>query len=236
MSNKKIKKAPEKEMSGLKRKVLTGLILGVIALELVLIFYLLLRPKPDAVPQETAQENAQESVEETAGQEAASEPAVVEATVNWHGQEKTIRVKDGQEDYTGAVIDYGEKNWWVEEGFVGQYTMTETTSTLEGTTESFSELTVYENGNVVWVTDGDVYSGELLSSRYYGDAAHGYVTSERDRIPRVFDLEFVKIGNDTVSIFGPEEPLETNFVCIRCKEQTEPDPLDGICVYLERVA
>jgi len=225
---------PEKKETDAKKKILTGIILAVIALEVVLILFFMVRRSMNAA-------RAKEAAESTAQTAAVTENSTEEAemkdvTINWHGQERTIKATEDETDYTGRKIDFGDSAWWVEEGFVGQFTMTEELTSAEGVTESFSELMIYNNGAVVWITDDAVYSGELFENRYYGDAAHGYVKSDQDQMPRTFDLEFVSAEEDgTFRSYGSEEVPDGKYVRIFCSEQQEPDPLEEICVYLERI-
>ena len=87
---------------------------------------------------------------------------------------------------------------------------------------------------VAFITDDAVYSGELFDKRHYGDAAHGYVTADDDQVPRAFEIDFVRTENGTAEYYGPEEKVTSDIVRIFCAEQTEPDPLDEICVYLQK--
>ena len=224
---------PDKKGSDLRKKILTALILAVIALEVVLILYFIVKRSMRPAQQPAAAESTQA---DSTTEEYAEDVVLKDVTINWHGQERTVKAAEDQTDYTGLKIDFGDSDWWVEEGFVGQYTMTEKMASVDGVTEEFSELIIYENGNVVWVTDDAVYSGELMANRYYGDAAHGYVKSEEDQMPRSFDLSFVKAEEDgSISEYAIEEETDQNVVKVYCSEQTDPDPLDEICVYLERI-
>ena len=187
---------------------------------------------------ESLREAAENADGETEPENGAAENETApeeKQSVNWHGTEMELVPGTGQsDDLTGAVLDYGDNRWWVEEGFVGQYLMNEDTEQLAGVTEEYSELTVYENGAVVWITDDAVYSGELFDKRHYGDAAHGYVTADDDQVPRAFEIDFVRTENGTAEYYGPEEKVTSDIVRIFCAEQTEPDPLDEICVYLQK--
>ncbi|MBQ6468887.1 MAG: hypothetical protein IJJ50_02390 [Lachnospiraceae bacterium] len=235
MSSKINKKGTEKKENSLRKKVLTGIILAVIALEVVLIlFFMVKRSLNRPAPAAETSGNTESAAAET---DSSGEKAVLkDITVNWHGKECTVKATEDQTDYAGLKIEYGDNDWWTEEGFVGQYTVTEKTASAGGVTEEFSELIIYGNGNVVWITDDTVYSGELIRSRYYGAPGHGYVKSEDDQMPRAFELEFVKPdGNGAFVSFAPEEETDPAFVRVFCAEQEEPDPLDEICVYLERI-
>lgn len=96
-------------------------------------------------------------------------PDIYESTVSWFGHEVSLvpGTGDGSEDGWGAQIDYGEKDWWLKEGFTGSWSMTEEDREQEHSTDSEVLLAVSKDGNVMLRTDDEVWTGQLPEIRYY---------------------------------------------------------------------
>lgn len=92
-------------------------------------------------------------------------PAYYERTVTWFGKE--VRLVPGTgiyyEDGTRAEIDYEGKDWWVEEGFLGGWTL-DIDRTEDVSSASFK---VNEDGSVSLTVDGGDYEGRLSDVRRY---------------------------------------------------------------------
>ncbi len=71
------------------------------------------------------------------------------------------------EDWKNAQIDYGDKIWWLEEGFTGTWVQSEEDKKLPSITNESAKLTVTEDGKAVLELDDEVLEGELADQRFY---------------------------------------------------------------------
>ena len=133
-------------------------------------------------------------------------PAYGERTVTWFGNEVRLVPGTGTfyEDGSYADIDYKGKDWWVEEGFVGEWVIdTEKTEYI-----SDASLKVNEDGTVLLTVDGKQYDGKTSEVRRYNDSAGV-----------VINIEGNERGADVVLLI--EESYERiRFMCM-------PDPVPG---------
>lgn len=102
-----------------------------------------------------------------------------ERTVMSYG--KSVRLVPGTgydvDDGEGARIDFGDRSWWVEEGYVGTWVMTDADRAklypdtddpfMIGTVYESASLTIREDGSGTFVLDGDEHTIELCPERYY---------------------------------------------------------------------
>lgn len=97
------------------------------------------------------------------------DPAYGERTASWFGN--TVRLVPGTGTHhdtgAGAVIDYGSRIWWQEEGFIGTFSMTEQDREYTYRTADDASLTVKPDGSVVLMLDGTQWTGTLGKTRRY---------------------------------------------------------------------
>ena len=99
-------------------------------------------------------------------------PAYYERTVTWFGNEVKLVPGTGTyyEDGRYAEIDYEGRDWWIEEGFTGKWELDVDEPTLGGLNiPESAALTVYEDGTLEFVLDGEVWQGEVYGKRKYMD-------------------------------------------------------------------
>ncbi len=100
-------------------------------------------------------------------------PAYAPRTVVWFGNEVKLVPGTGTAHADGsyAEIDYEGKDWWIEEGFVGRWTLDPDEPTAAPNPPERALLTVREDGTVLLVLDGEEWSGKLSGVRRYRDSA-----------------------------------------------------------------
>ena len=100
-------------------------------------------------------------------------PAYYERTVTWFGNE--VRLVPGTgiyyEDGRYAEIDYQGRDWWIVEGFTGQWTL----DIGEPSVSAFyapknASLTVHDDGTLQLILDDEVWSGHVSGLRRYMDS------------------------------------------------------------------
>ena len=99
-------------------------------------------------------------------------PAYYERTVTWFGNE--VRLVPGTgiwyENGSHAEIDYEGRDWWLEEGFTGSWTLDEEHPTNGLNPPEAAALTVNEDGTVLFILDGEEWTGSVASTRRYRDS------------------------------------------------------------------
>lgn len=99
-------------------------------------------------------------------------PAYYERKVTWFGNEVKLVPGTGRyyEDGRYADIDYEGKKWWIEEGFVGTWTLDEEKKPDE-MSPLYSEvlLTVNEDGTAILKVESEEWHGEVSQKRRYKD-------------------------------------------------------------------
>ena len=100
-------------------------------------------------------------------------PAYYERRVTWFGNDVRLVPGTGAwyEDGRYAEIDYEGRDWWIEEGFTGTWTLDEENPTNGLNPPGSASLAVYENGSVKFVLDGEEWTGTVSSVRRYMDSA-----------------------------------------------------------------
>lgn len=73
----------------------------------------------------------------------------------------------GSEDGRGARIDYGDRLWWLEEGFTGTWEIGPEDRAWEELTHDPAVLTVDREGHVTLALNGEEWTGALPKARYY---------------------------------------------------------------------
>ncbi len=113
------------------------------------------------------------------------DPAYSERRVMWFG--KQVRLVPGTgtwyEDGRYAEIDYEGRDWWIEEGFTGTWILDEEAPSDGLNTPKSASLTVYEDGTVRFVLDGEEWSGAADAVRKYLDSAGFCLEKGYDRRP-----------------------------------------------------
>lgn len=134
-------------------------------------------------------------------------PAYGERTVTWFGNEVRLVPGTGTyyEDGSLADIDYEGKDWWIVEGFVGEWVIdTENTDYISDAT-----LIVNEDGTILLTVDGTQYDGRTSEVRRYNGSAGA-----------VMNIGGYQRGADIV-LLQQESYDEIRFMCM-------PDPVPGV--------
>ena len=99
-------------------------------------------------------------------------PAYYERTVTWFGNEVRLVPGTGTwyENGAYAEIDYEGRDWWIEEGFTGSWTLDEENPTNGLNPPKSASLTVNEDGSVLFVLDGEEWPGRVAPTRRYRDS------------------------------------------------------------------
>lgn len=99
-------------------------------------------------------------------------PAYSERRVSWFGHEVRLVPGTGtwHEDGRYADIDYEGKDWWVEEGFVGQWSLDAEEPTGGLNAPDDASLTVLSDGSARLVVDGEEWPGRVAAVRRYRDS------------------------------------------------------------------
>lgn len=131
------------------------------------------------------------------------DPAYGERTVTWFGQEVKLVPGTGQgyDDGRYAEIDYAGKSWWVEEGFVGHWTLDASEPTDGGNAPKTAELTVSADGSALFTLDGAEWPGKTAAVRRYRDSAGLLLARDGDR------------RNCAVELGGAESYARIHLVC-----------------------
>lgn len=100
-------------------------------------------------------------------------PAYGERTVIWFGNEVRLVPGTGTwyEDGRYSDIDYGDKKWWIEEGFTGEWTLNKDHPTDDLNPVDDASLKVEEDGSLIFEFKGETYKGALSEGRRYMDDA-----------------------------------------------------------------
>ncbi len=99
-------------------------------------------------------------------------PAYYERTVTWFGREVKLVPGTGtyHEDGRYAEIDYEGRDWWIDEGFVGRWTLDEESPAIDPYwAPASAELSVREDGTLELVLDGEVWPGRVSKLRRFRD-------------------------------------------------------------------
>ncbi len=115
----------------------------------------------------------EEGWEEVVGEnlpDPRDEPAYYERTVTWFGKEVNLvpGTGVGYDDGKYAVIDYGDKKWWIEEGFTGEWILDKDNAE----DVSYASMTVNDDGEVQLTVDGVLYNGTLDEVRRLKDSVY----------------------------------------------------------------
>ncbi len=116
-------------------------------------------------------------------------PAYYERTVSWFGNEVKLVPGTGtyHEDGAYGELDYEGRNWWIEEGFVGTWTLNEENPTHDLNIPTSSKLVVYEDGTLEFELNGETYSGRVSDKRIY--KAPAGIVLEKELFRRYCDAE-----------------------------------------------
>lgn len=144
-------------------------------------------------------------------------------TVTWFGHEVKLVPGTGtwHEDGSYADIDYEGKDWWIEEGFTGRWTLDREQPTDGPNEIGSASLKVMDDGSILFKLDGEEWPGSLSSVRRYKDSV--YMTLERDGEKRSCEVGLMY-----------EESYER--IHIRCYPGPVPEPqFTPIDVYLVKM-
>ncbi len=150
-------------------------------------------------------------------------PAYEDRTVTWFGHEVKLVPGTGtwHADGSYAEIDYEGKDWWIEEGFTGRWTLDREQPTDGPNEIGKASLKVMEDGSVLFKLDGEEWPGRLSDIRRYRDSI--YMTLERDGERRSCEISL-----------SYEESYER--IHVRCYPGPVPEPqFDPIDVYLVKM-
>ena len=133
-------------------------------------------------------------------------PAYYDRTVTWFGNEVKLVPGTGiyYEDGSLAEIDYEGKDWWVVEGFVGEWFIDKVR------TEYIKDasLKVNEDGSAILKVDQKEYSAKTSDVRIYNGSAY-----------MIVDLDGYERGAEVI-LLKQESYDEIRFMCL-------PDPVPG---------
>ena len=100
-------------------------------------------------------------------------PAYYERTVTWFGNEVKLVPGTGvyYEDGHYAEIDYEGKDWWIVEGFTGEWTLDEESPSFDTAFRcpQSASLTVNEDGTLTFILDDEEWQGTVSGIRRYMD-------------------------------------------------------------------
>ncbi len=138
-------------------------------------------------------------------------PAYGERIVEQYGNEVSLVPGTAalSSDGTGAEIDYGDKLWWQEEGFIGEWQMTAEDSENTNTSCKSAGFTVDENGNIRFTVDGIDWTGTLGNTRYYRSDINVSLTDGTDtRTFTIAPMSYENYDNIQVSAYPGPVPEE----------------------------
>ena len=145
--------------------------------------------------------------------------AYYDRTVTWFGREVKLVPGTGTfyEDGSFAEIDYEGKDWWVEEGFTGEWTIDP--EHMDDGINKEGSLTVNTDGSLTLVADGETYTGKVGTIRRYNSSAG--IT---------LNLPAGNYGAEVVPLY--DESYEK--IRISCYPGPVPEPqFDAIDIYLK---
>lgn len=139
-------------------------------------------------------------------------PAYGERIVEHFGHEVKLVPGTGvdYEDGRSALIDYGDRIWWLEEGFTGSWTMSADDREYDYKTCEDAKLSVDDAGRAVLTLDGVEWKGSLGYNRYY-----------MEDIAVLFEDEK---GRRRVCEIMPLEGDSYEYLRVRCYPGPVPEP------------
>lgn len=87
-------------------------------------------------------------------------------TVEVHGREIPILAGSGDPFITNAILDYGNRKWWVEEELVGNYSLVPGACESAGRVET-AALQITNDGDIILTVNGWTLKGFLDKERRY---------------------------------------------------------------------
>lgn len=103
-------------------------------------------------------------------------PKYADRVVEQFGKKVHLVPGTGSDNNRSAEIVYGDKKWWIEEGYVGHYVMTDRDKKMTNgpeITEESASFCVNEDGSYELVMNGVAFAGKLSTKRYYKDPPGG---------------------------------------------------------------
>lgn len=116
-------------------------------------------------------------------------PAYAERIVSHFGREVRLAPGTGTSyaDGRGARIDYGDAIWWLEEGFIGVWRMSEQDAQENDCSAAAAEFRVGADGQITLTLDGEVWTGTLPDTRYYKEGTGARITCGTERRSLLID-------------------------------------------------
>ena len=140
-------------------------------------------------------------------------PAYYERTVTWFGHRVKLVPGTGtyHEDGRYAEIDYEGRDWWIEEGFTGSWTLDGEAPSIDPCyARESASLTVNGDGSLVLVLDGEVWQGKVSGLRRYRDS-FGITLQNED-----FGIRRCEVST----------PVDESYDRIHISYQSDPYPAD----------
>lgn len=112
-----------------------------------------------------------------------AEPAYTERSVTWFGKEVKLvpGTGVGSADGRGAEIDYEDKSWWAEEGFVGRWTLDRECPTDAPEAPESASLKVFPDGSAEFKLNGVKWTGSVSPVRRFEDSVALTLESDGER-------------------------------------------------------
>ncbi len=117
-------------------------------------------------------------------------PAYYERRVPWFGHQVRLVPGTGTWYESGAYadIDYEGKDWWTEEGFTGTWTLDPEKSADSFQAPESAALRVREDGTIIFLLDGEEWTGAPSPVRRYKDSAMIHLEREGEQRACSVDL------------------------------------------------
>jgi len=159
-----------------------------------------------------------------------TDPKYSERTVLHFGREVSLVPGTGYDNDYGAEIDYGDKKWWIEDGYVGEYVMTDADKNCTDVTESAASFVILEDGTFRLTINDILYTGTLPKARCYKVAPGGRykASAPGKQDDQSFSFDFNGEYNSDVDSdeepFTAEEELNVLRSHIYLECHSEPHP------------
>lgn len=134
--------------------------------------------------------------------EPADQPLWQDRVVEFKGREVHLvpGTGPGRDFYNAEIVWDRSVPWWVDEGFVGRWVMTEDDlSTLSMPSFTEAELVIAEDGSVKLTLADEEYNGAVIEKRYYRIDGLGYID---DRMIGEFAISYFEVEDGTVWSFN----------------------------------
>ena len=167
--------------------------------------------------------------------EPADQPLWQDRVVMFKGREVHLvpGTGPGSNYYNAEIVWDRDVPWWVDEGFVGRWVMTEEDlATLSLPNYTSAELVIAEDGSVKLTLEDEEYDGAMIETRYYRDSGTGYIN---DRSIGEFDISFFKVEDGTVWHFNIEDARTSDHISFSTEGLPYPETKMPIQLAFTRV-